>query len=179
MTLQTTLLKFLLVAGLSLAGNWIAVPADAKISFSVKGPFGTVHGNFSGLQATIKFAENELESSSVSASVDAASVSTGIGLRNRDLRKKEEWLHTDKYPRISFRSGKIEKTGNGFSAIGDLTIKGITRPAVIPFTFAADGNKGVFKGQFNIRREDFTIGRPGGSVGSVITLMLEIPVNKQ
>ena len=83
----------------------------------------------------------------MTASVDAKSVSTGNSLRNSDLRNKEEWFNTEKYPRINFKSKKFEKTGNGFKVLGDLTIKGITKPVEIRFTFADKEGSGVFKGQ--------------------------------
>ena len=123
---------------------------EFQIDFTVKGIFGTVHGSFTGLQASIQFSEKDLNSSSMTASIDAKSVSTGISLRNSDLRNKEEWLYTKKYPRINFKSKKFEKTGNGFKVLGDLTIKGITKPVEIPFTFADKDGSGIFKGQFTI-----------------------------
>ncbi|MEO5999679.1 MAG: YceI family protein [Chitinophagaceae bacterium] len=159
--------------------NWKSDAANAKVTFTVKGPFGTVNGSFSGLKTEVKFDENDLTGSSVTASIETASVSTGIGLRNRDLRKKDEWLNTDKYPQITFHSKKIEKTSAGFKAVGDLTIKGITKPIEIPFTFSSKEDTGLFKGQFSIKREDFQVGsKTGGSVGSSITLILEVPVKK-
>ncbi|HEY4935699.1 MAG TPA: YceI family protein [Puia sp.] len=161
---------------LPVTGNWKADNTKAKVSFTVHGPFGTVHGSFSGFQATINFKEKDLSGSSISASIDAKTVSSGVSLRNSDLRNKEEWLNTDKFPRISFKSKKIEKTANGFKASGDMTIKGITKPADIPFTFTSKESVGIFKGQFTIKREDYNIGKPGGSVGSVITIILSIPV---
>jgi len=167
-----------LIAGIVLEGNWHADAPNAKVAFTVKGPFGTVHGNFTDLKATIQFNEKDLAGSSVVASIGAATVSTGIGLRNRDLRKKEEWLNTDKFPLVSFRSKKIQRTSTGFSATGDLTLKGITKPIDISFTFSGTGNEGMFKGQFTINRQDYTIGKPGGSVGETITLTLEVPVKK-
>jgi len=164
----------------STAQTWTADASKARVLFTVKGPFpfGTVHGSFSGLQATIRFDEKDLPGSAVSASIDAKTVSTGIGLRNSDLRNKEEWLNTDKYPRISFKSSKIEKAPKDFKAIGELTLKGTTRPAEIPFSFTASGHAGVFKGRFAINREDYKVGKPGGSVGSTITIELEVPVSK-
>ncbi|HTB25018.1 MAG TPA: YceI family protein [Puia sp.] len=158
------------------AGNWKADTANAKVNFTVHGPFGTVHGSFTGLTATINFNEKNLSGSSIEASIDAKTVSTGVSLRNSDLRNKEEWLNTDKYPRISFKSKKIEKTDKGFKAIGDLTIKGITKPAEIPFTFTNKESSGVFAGQFTVTRSDYNIGKPGGSVGAVITIILTVPV---
>jgi polyisoprenoid-binding protein YceI len=160
-----------------LAGNWIADAANAKILFTVSGPFGTVHGNFTGLKATIKFDESDLPGSSISASVDANTVSTGIGLRNHDL-KKEEWLNTDKYPVISFQSTKIEKTNAGFKAMGELKLKGIAKPIEIPFTFSPKANAGVFKGQFVIKRQDYNIVSTSKSVGNEISISLEVPAKK-
>jgi polyisoprenoid-binding protein YceI len=161
---------------LHIAGNWKADTANSKINFTVHGPFGTVHGSFTGLETIIKFNEKDLSGSSITASVDAKSVSTGVSLRNSDLRNKEEWLNTDKYPRISFKSKKIEKTASGFKASGDLTIKGITKPVDIPFTFTNKETSGVFAGQFIIKRSNYNLGKPGGSVGSDITIILTVPV---
>ena len=155
---------------------WKADTANAKVTFSVHGPFGTVHGSFTGLEATINFDEKNLSTSSITASIDAKTVSTGISLRNSDLRNKEEWLNTDKYPRISFKSKKIEKNDKGFRAMGDMTIKGVTKPAEIPFTFTGKDASGLFQGQLTIKREDYNLGKPGGSVGDVITITLSVPV---
>jgi len=167
-----------LIAGLAFAGGWSVDSANAKIGFSVKGPFGTVNGSFTGLKAEIKFDEKDLAGSSIRASVDAKTVSTGVGLRNHHLRNEEEWLNTDKFPDINFRSQKIEKTTGGFQATGDLTLKGVTKPVALAFTFTPNGDGGIFKGHFEIKREDYNVGKPGGSVGEMITINLEVPVKK-
>jgi len=53
------------------AANWKVDAAKAKVGFSVKGPFGKVHGSFTGLKSTIRFDEHDLAGSSVEASIDA------------------------------------------------------------------------------------------------------------
>ena len=169
----------IVVAGTLLVTNWKADTEKAKIGFSVTGLFGTVHGSFTGLQTTILFDEKDLAGSSISASVDAKTVATGIGLRNHHVREEEQFLDANKYPKISFRSKKIVKTAGGFIADGELTIKTVTKPVQIAFTFRADGaNAGVFTGDFSIKRLDYNIGKPGGSIGEVITINLEVPVTK-
>jgi polyisoprenoid-binding protein YceI len=166
------------VLGFTSVRNWNVDTLKAKIKFDIGGPFGTVHGSFSGLKATILFNENDLAGSSILASIDAKTVSTGIGLRNRDLRKKEIWLNTEKFPLISFHSRKIQKTSSGYKVVGDLTMKGTTKPIEIPFTFTNKGNTGLFKGHFNVKRRDYNLGKEGGSVGKIMTVMLEVPVKK-
>ena len=167
-----------LITTLAFAGTWNVDTAKAKINFSVKGPFGTVHGSFSGLKSTIKFDEKDLSGSSVAATIDVKTISTGIGMRNHDLRSQEKWFNADKFPEISFKSNKIEKTEKGFKAAGELTMKGVTKPEVILFTFSGNGSSGVFKGGFEVNREEFNVGKKGGSVGSIITVTLEVPVKK-
>ena len=177
-SVRQTMKVSLLILGLLVAANWTVDTAHAKVGFSVHGPFGTVNGSFTGLQATVKFDPADLAGSSVAASIDAGTISSGIGMRNHHLKSEEQWLNTDKYPRISYKSTKIEKTGPGFKAIGDLTIKGVTKPVEIPFTFTANGSAGVFRGQFQFKRLDFNLGKPGGSVGDVISITLEVPAKK-
>lgn len=146
----------LLVAVFSPEGNWKADATNAKIDFTVHGIFGQVHGHFSGLNATIHFDEKDLPGSFFSASVEANTVNTGISLRNSDLRNKEEWFNIEKYPTISFKSKKIEKATKGYKAIGDLTIKGITKTVEIPFVFSSKASNGVFNGEFTIHRLDLS-----------------------
>ena len=157
--------------------KWNANASAAQIKFSVKGPFGTVHGNLSGLRSNILFDKDNLVASSIGASTDPKSINTGIKLRNRDLQK-EKYLNSDNYHSISFRSDKIQRSGTGYKAIGNLTIKGVTKHVEIPFSFSEKGNAGVFKGSFTIQREDYGVGKSGGFIGSTITIDLEVPVTK-
>jgi polyisoprenoid-binding protein YceI len=168
-----------LFSALRLTGNWNADASKAKITFAVDGPFGEVHGSFSGLVSEFQFDEKDLSNSFISASVDANTVSSGIWIRNNHLRNEEQWLNTAKYPRILFKSTKIEKTAAGFSASGILTLKTASKPIVIPFTFSSSGNSGVFEGQFSIKREDFNLGEKGGSVGETIQIDIEVPVKSK
>ena len=58
-----------------------------------------------------------------------------------------------------FVSGAVKALGgNRYEVAGKLTIKGKTQDIVVPATFTAQGNSGVFDGSFTIRRGDFAIG---------------------
>ena len=157
--------------------KWTADAAAAQIKFSVKGPFGTVHGSLSGLKSTILFDGDDLAASSIKASVDPRTISTGIKLRNKDLQK-EKYLNSEHYPSLGFQSNKIQKNGNGYKAIGGLTIKGVTKEIEIPFSFSQKGNAGIFKGSCSIQRSDYGVGGAGGSIGSTISIDLEVPVTR-
>ena len=178
MASKVLLLLVPLIIGLFPGEGWKPDTAKAKIMFSVKGPFGIVHGNFSGLKASINFNEKDPAAGSFSASIDVKTISTGISLRNTDLRDKELWFNAGKYPQINFKSKKIEKTKDGYMVNGDLTLKGVTKLVSIPFQFTQKGAAGIFKGQFTLKRQDYHLGKEGGSVGNIVTIDLELPVTK-
>lgn len=98
-------------------------------------------------------------------------------MRNKDLQK-EMYFNSDKYTLLSFQSDKIQKSGTGYKAIGDLTIKGVTRKIDIPFSFSEKGSTGVFTGSFPLQRQDYGIGNQGGSIGSTVSIDLEVQVTK-
>ena len=158
--------------------GWNVDTGKAKINFTVDGPFGKVNGSFSGLKSNIVFDENNLAGSSIQASVDINTIETGIGLRNKDLRDKSEWFDAAKYPQITIKSKAFKKLESGYKMDADLTMKGVTKPVIIAFSFSPAGNGGLFISQFTINREDFGVGKPGGSVGKEVSIKLEIPVTK-
>lgn len=169
---------FAVLPGSLLTGNWKADSKNAKITFTIDGPFGMVHGSFTGLKSTFQFDPNDLPGSYIKATIDPATVTTGNWLRNDHLRNEDQFLNVSKYPLLGFTSTKIEKTSTGFKALGNLSLKGITKPIEIPFTFSSSGNSGSFKGQFAIQRMDYNIGTKGGTVGNTIKISIAVPVTK-
>lgn len=159
--------------------HWKADAAHAQITFRVNGPFGTVRGGLSDLRSTIEFNESDLAHSSIVASVAPKTINTGNKTRDSDLQK-ENYLASDQYPMISFRSQQFQKAGNGYIVSGTLSIKKTSRMVSIPFTFDHKGNSGNFKGQFIIQRTDYDVGKSGGllKIGKEITINLEVPVSK-
>lgn len=130
----------------------------ASVSFKIKNAGLTVDGSFSGLTATIKFAENNVAKSFIEASVDANSINTGIELRDKHL-KKEEFFYTSSHPRISLKSNSFTKEKDGtFKGVFNFTMKGITKEIIIPFTFKESEAGATFKGSFQINRRDFKVG---------------------
>ncbi|HFE65562.1 MAG TPA: polyisoprenoid-binding protein, partial [Caldithrix sp.] len=78
------------------------------------------------------FDENNLDASSLTATIQVASINTGNEKRDTHLRSPD-FFDARKYPVITFVSNKIEKAADGYLAHGPLTMKGITREITIPF----------------------------------------------
>ena len=102
-------------------------PAHSTIAFKVRHLFGTARGSFARFSGTIDIDRNHLEKSSVTASIPAASIETGIAKRDEHLRGGD-FFDVQKFPEIVFRSTGVKRTGPGVGDItGDLTMHGVTR----------------------------------------------------
>lgn len=164
----------LLLAGtLTVSANIFSLwkPADYSIKFSTKRASGTI----GGLKGVIDFDEGNAAASRFDVTVDLSTLDMGLGLKTKHARQ-ENFFHAEKYPVIRFRSSEITRRGAQYLTSGDLTIKGITRPVTIPFTFTQNGPDGQFTGSFEINRKDFNLERKG--VGEQVKIDLNIPVKK-
>jgi polyisoprenoid-binding protein YceI len=93
-----------------------------------------VRGRFREVSGTITVDEVP-ERSHVEVELNAASVDTGIGERDRHLRSAD-FFDADRYPTIRFESTKVEPApSGGWAVTGDLTILDVTRPIVLQVTF--------------------------------------------
>ena len=99
--------------------------------------FSTVHGQFRKFDATIDFDPSNVEATQVSFTIDAASVDTLWDARDEHIRGKD-FLDVTNHPNITFVSTSVKPTGAETAEImGDLTIRGVTKPV----TFQATLNK--------------------------------------
>jgi polyisoprenoid-binding protein YceI len=107
-------------------------PAHSSAQFSVRHMMVTnVRGGFRSVNGAVEFDPTNPAGSSVEAVIDAASISTLDEQRDAHLRSAD-FLDTEKFPTITFKSAKLEPAGDGeWKATGDLTIHGVTRPVVL------------------------------------------------
>ncbi|MFN8344850.1 MAG: YceI family protein [Spirosomataceae bacterium] len=150
-------------------------PVSAMIGFKVKMLGVTVEGKFAGLTSSIKFNPDNPTLSSIAATVEAATIDTDNTLRNRHLREKEDFFEVAKYPKISMKSTKIEKTANGYVGYFDLTVKSVTKSVKVPFIFSKMADKATFSGNFTINRRDWAIG--GNTLGMSNDVSVYLTVN--
>jgi polyisoprenoid-binding protein YceI len=102
-------------------------PSRSTIEFKVRHMLGTVRGKFTKFSGTIEVDREHPEKSSVTATIQAASIDTAIAKRDEHLRG-EDFFNVDKYPEITFKSRRVKQTApNAGDIIGDLTMHGVTR----------------------------------------------------
>lgn len=117
---------------------WKIDPSHSQIEFTVKHMMiATVRGRFGSFDGTVTVNPDNLLQSQVEGWVETASVDTRDTNRDAHLRSAD-FFDAEQFPRMTFRSTKIEKAGDGeFKVTGDLTIKDTTRP--VTFTVTDEG----------------------------------------
>jgi polyisoprenoid-binding protein YceI len=157
-------LFFLLCGSILYGQNYRVVDNASSVKVSVKNAGMEIDGKMTGLEGDIEFKPTDLKGSSFSVSIDANTINTGIDVRDENLRG-DEYLDTKKFPRISFVSKQITALNkpNTYSMKGTITIKGISREIVFPFTAVSKNDGIIFTGDFKVNRVDFKIG-----VGSLV-----------
>ncbi|HWA86566.1 MAG TPA: YceI family protein [Opitutus sp.] len=106
-------------------------PVHSSVAFSIRHFFTPVPGMFTKFNGTIVVDRDDLEKSTVEATIEAASVNTRNDRRDGDLRS-DRFFSAAQFPTITFKSTSWKKTGeNTFDVAGDLTIKNVTKPVVL------------------------------------------------
>ncbi|HEX6500988.1 MAG TPA: YceI family protein [Micromonosporaceae bacterium] len=116
-------------------GTFSIDPAHTRVGFVARHLMvNKVRGAFTDVSGEITVAEDPL-ASSVTATIQAASIDTGVADRDAHLRSGD-FLEVEKYPTIEFRATGIGSfSGTEFVLPGELSIRGVTRPVELRVEF--------------------------------------------
>jgi polyisoprenoid-binding protein YceI len=92
-----------------------------------------VRGRFDDVAGTITVADVP-EQSSVEVTIGSASVRTGEDQRDAHLRSGD-FFDVETHPQWTFKSTRVEQSGEQWKVTGDLTISGVTKPVVLDVEF--------------------------------------------
>ncbi len=108
--------------------QWAIDPSHSSIEFNVRHlGIATVRGRFKQFTGGVELDEQG-HARAIHASIDAASVDTGVEQRDAHLRSPD-FFDAERHPTIGFDSTAIRPGKNGtLHVTGDLTIRGQTRP---------------------------------------------------
>lgn len=128
-------LALALVAGASAAVETYTIdPVHSSVGFNIRHFVAKVPGTFTKFEGTLRVDRDNLEKSSVEATIDVASINTANQKRDDHLRNPD-FFDVAKYPTMSFKSKQWKRTGDqSFDVTGDLTIKGVTKEIVLRVT---------------------------------------------
>ena len=119
-------------------GTWALDASHTEIGFTVRHLMSKVRGTFEAFEGTIVSAD-DITASTVTVSVDLASVNTGTADRDAHLRSGD-FFNAEENPKMTFTStGVVAKGGNDFVVTGDLTIKGVTKSVELATELLGEG----------------------------------------
>ncbi len=166
--------------------TWQIDPAHSTAEFAVRHMMvTTVKGHIPSVEGTISFDETDLAHSSVTVSLDVASIDTREPKRDGHLRSAE-FLDVEQFPKITFSSTRIDHDRDGYRILGDLTVRGVTREMGLGAAFEGrqrdpwGGERAGFTAQGAIDRRDFglTWNQPlpgaGLMVGNDVRISIEV-----
>ncbi|MGH9065635.1 MAG: YceI family protein [Acidimicrobiales bacterium] len=172
-------------------GTWKLDPVHTSVEFTARHMMvSKVKGRFKTFSGTITVAEDPL-ASSVTASIDPASVDTHEEKRDAHLRSPD-FFDVEKFPTIEFESTSVRPGSGGHVLTGDLTIHGVTRTVELDLEHNGTGpdpyggTRTGFTATTEINRKDFGLvwnaaieGTGGVVVGDKVGITLEVEAVKQ
>jgi polyisoprenoid-binding protein YceI len=166
-------------------GTWDIDPAHSTVGFSVRHMMvSKIRGHFREFSGEIVTAEDPTQSS-VTARIDMDSIDTRQEQRDAHIRSAD-FFDVGNHTEMAFRSTEVRTDGADWHIVGDLTIKGITKPVKLELElngFGPDGSGGTragFSAKTEISRKafgvDIDLPMDGGGVvvGDKIDIELEI-----
>ena len=171
------------------AGTWAIDASHTEASFSVR------HAGISKVRGTVAVTEgtvtvgDDLDSTSVSVTLDPSTVSTGDANRDGHL-KSGDFFDVEKFGQWTFVYTAVRENGAKHVIVGDLTIHGVTQSVELDTEFngtAVDpfGNtRAGFEATVAISRKDFglvwnaALEAGGVLVGDKVTIALDVSIIK-
>jgi len=141
--------------------------------------FARITGRFDQLQGEFGYDPAHIDKSSARMTVQAASVDTGHGARDANLRGGD-FFDAAHFPGIRFESTSIRGSNSEFTLSGDLTLLGVTRPVSFQVRKSGEGRdpwggyRSGFEATATIKRSDFGMRYLLASVGDEITVTIDI-----
>jgi polyisoprenoid-binding protein YceI len=146
-----------------LTGTWAIDPAHSRIGFAVRHVLiNEVHGNFNEFEGTINANGQDITKSSVEFKAKVASIDTNVPQRDAHL-KSADFFDAEKYPELTFKSARIERSAEGFRAVGRFTMHGTSKTIAIPFRLrgpVVDGfgyTRAGVQAELQLNRQDYGV----------------------
>lgn len=164
------------------AEKYVFEPSHTQVFFSTE-HMGISHpmGRFMKIEGGYTFDTEHVEQSIVEVKIDANSLDMNSAAWDEHMKNKD-FFNVAQFPTITFKSTKIEKTGEKTGKLtGDLTLMGVTKPVTLDVTYNGSTrnpmNKGFMSG-FNatgkLKRSDFGMSAFIPMVGDEATLTINV-----
>jgi polyisoprenoid-binding protein YceI len=129
-------------------------PEASEVTFYATSRLMNANGRFHRLGGEVVVDPRDPATARISLSIEAASIDTGIGMRDNHLRGPD-FFDTPRFPAITFESLRVEATGRHATVTGRLTLHGVAREITVPVDVSLSEVAMVASGEFVLNRGDY------------------------
>ena len=104
--------------------------AKSEVAFSYVFEGSETRGSFPDFDASVALDFQRLENSSIDVTLKTGTAKGGFIFATQALRGPK-MLNSPQFPDISFKSKRFTRSGDQAKLVGDITVKGITRPLTL------------------------------------------------
>lgn len=130
---------------------WKVDKAHSELSFRIRHLVSNVSGTFLDWDATITGDPADWNAGSVVVHIRTASITTSNDRRDTHLRSAD-FFDVATYPDLTFRSTSVKVAGEMVTLVGDLTMRGVTKPVTLTGSY-----RGIQKAEDGRDRVDFDV----------------------
>ena len=138
--------------------SYTADPQTSKLEFVGVQAGAEFTGAFHKFTAAVDFAPEDLAASHLDVQIDMSSVDSKDKDRDKTIDGPDVF-DVAHFPTAHYVTKSITKTASGYSAVGSLTMHGVTKDVTIDFQFAAAASGAKLGGSAKLKRLDFRVGQ--------------------
>jgi polyisoprenoid-binding protein YceI len=140
------------------AASYSADPQQSRLEFVGVQAGAEFKGSFHKFTASVDFAPEALDSSRIEVVIDLNSVDSmdkdrDTAIRGADIFDVAHW------PTAHYVTRSLTKTAAGYTAVGALTLRGVTKDVPIDFQFTKTAAAAKLEGSAKLKRLDFGAGK--------------------
>ncbi len=144
--------------------KWAIDANHSSVTFTIRHMMSKVRGQMKIKEGWIEVDNDDQRTANVDVVLDAATINTGVEMRDNHLRSADGNFDVANYPTITFKSKRVEgKDPSNFKVIGDLTIHGVTRDVALNASFNGEGKdpwgnrRASVSAETKLSRKDFDL----------------------
>ena len=161
----------------TLAADYPLSGGNTKVEFVGTKPGGKHAGGFAKLDGKASVDGTDPATLKLDVTIDTDSLYSDDAKLTGHL-KNPDFFSVKDYPKATFKTTKVEKTGSGYSVTGDLTMLGKTKAVTFPAAITATGDSLSVTSDFRINKTDWGMTYGKGKIDDEVTLKVSVAAKK-
>lgn len=144
---------------------------------------GDAYGRFNDPTGTVVYDKADPSKSQFTFEVKTANVDTDNEKRDAHLRSPD-FFDAKQFPTITFKSTKVDGSGDTLNVTGDLTLHGVTKSITFPIKKTGEADTGkmgyrtAWEANVDLKRSDFGMTGMQGPIGDDVHLVISFEAVK-